>query len=155
VLELGRREEGVDRHEDAADECGGVGGRDPFRPVAHEQRDAGARLDAGRDEGAGVAANLVLELVVGPAMHRAARGGEGARRASGGAGRRVDEQAAEGEGPDPRLGVDQRPLERGHPGSWTSTGPFAITEPSWVLITTSRVTIPAPTVSSSRVAITS
>src|SRR5262249_10805508 len=74
------------------------------------------------------------------------------------------EEATQGEGPHPLLGVGGGtpkgrhaipPFPRGYSGSATSTGPFAITAPSWVLMITSSVTSVSPSVSSPRLPVTS
>src|SRR5262249_119171 len=65
----------------------------------------------------------------------------------------LGEQAADGEGADALLCLGGR-AGGGRQGGSTSTGPLAITAASWVVLTTSTVTMDGPSVSSLRLPVT-
>ena len=156
VVELGRLEPGVQGDEHAARQRHAEGGRHPLGPVAHEQGDARALGQPARQQAAGDPPSLFFEPPVPPAENGAVGLVEADRLSLEVARRRLCEETAEGQGADPLLGVGRRSPERGHvySGSCTSTGPLAITAPSWLVITRSIVTTGAPSMGSSRTSVT-
>ena len=162
MFDLGRLEQGVHRHEDSPRQRHTEGGLDPFGPVAHEQRHSGALARTRGGQRLGEAPGTPPELRVTPAHDiasgRRAGGMEAQRFAPAVSGHDLGEQSPHGGRADPGLGLSRWPCEDGHEkgprarapsavayaGSSTSTGPFAITDPSWLVIVTSKVTRPAP-----------
>ena len=149
VFELRRLVQGVHRDQDTPRHGHAVGARHPLGPVGHQEADTGPLADPRGQQPPGDPAGLVSELVVGPAGGpRGAALPEGQCLAVPVTPDDLGEEASKGEGTDPVLGLRGWPGECRHAGISTSTGPLAMTAPSWVVITTSMVTTPVPRVGS-------
>src|SRR5438132_155608 len=144
----------VERRQHPAGQGHGEGGDDPVGAVPHEQGHPGAFRHAAADERPCLYARPGQQLPVGETYDPLlAVEGDGLPLRVAGCG--LLQQSTHGERADAGLGLRRRAHEGGHAGSSTSTGPLASTEPSWLVMTTSTVTIPAPNVVSSRLAVTS
>ena len=66
VLQLSRLEVRVHRNEDAAGARNAEGRRDPFRTVAHQQRDAISVRETAGEECARDARGLLVKVCIGP-----------------------------------------------------------------------------------------
>src|SRR5262249_29448765 len=125
---------------------------DPVGVVAHQQRDARALADVHGDESSRDGSHRLVQFAV---RERTALVGD--RIAVAPARGDVVEEAAERQRADTRF-LGQRGTgvvgARHQPGSSTSTGPFAITDPSWLVMVTRMVRTLAPRVRSSRLSVT-